>query len=214
VTGARLLSSAFMLRKTPGRPSRIGARASGKARVSGCIRYAFARAIIVPVGFGTVWISLPPSAMADPSGGDAKQEPTGSQNAPDESDSTNNRNDLTRPQNSFETRLRDQTSASPTSRTTQDTLFLQLNSKVTFDDGWKLAMLARVPLVTESTVTFDPSGSDPLFGLGNTVFQTILAHAIDERWAFGVGARLVARAASDDLAVYNFKTEARVRVTF
>jgi Putative MetA-pathway of phenol degradation len=137
--------------------------------------------------------------MADPSGGDAKQEPTGSQNAPDESDSTNNGNDLTRPQNSFETRLRDQTSASPTSRTTQDTLFLQLNSKVTFDDGWKLAMLARVPLVTETTVTFDPLGSDRLFGLGNTVFQTILAHAIDERWAFGVGARLVARAASDDL---------------
>jgi hypothetical protein len=28
---------------------------------------------------------------------------------------------------------------------------------------------------------------------------TILAHAIDERWAFGVGARLVVRAASDDL---------------
>ena len=93
MTGARLRSSAFMLRKTLGRPSRIGARASGKARVSG-IRYAFARAIIVPVGFGTVWISLPPSAMADPSGGDAKQEPTGSQNAPDESDSTNNGNDL------------------------------------------------------------------------------------------------------------------------
>jgi hypothetical protein len=76
---------------------------------------------------------------------------------------------------------------------------LQLNSKVTFDDGWKLAMLARVPLVTESTLTFDPLGSDQVFGLGNAVFQTILAHAIDERWAFGVGARLVARAASDDL---------------
>jgi hypothetical protein len=76
---------------------------------------------------------------------------------------------------------------------------LRLNSKVTFDDGWKLAMLAQVPVVTESTVTFDPPGSDQVFGLGNAVFQTILAHAIDERWAFGVGARLVARAASDDV---------------
>jgi hypothetical protein len=73
---------------------------------------------------------------------------------------------------------------------------LRLNSKVTFDDGWKLAMLAQVPVVTESTVTFDPPGSDQVFGLGNAVFQTILAHAIDERWAFGFGARLVARAAS------------------
>jgi hypothetical protein len=54
-------------------------------------------------------------------------------------------------------------------------------------------------VVTESTVTFDPSGSDQDFGLGNAVFQTILAHAIDERWAFGVGARLVARAASEDV---------------
>ena len=60
-------------------------------------------------------------------------------------------------------------------------------------------MLAQVPVVTESTPTFDPLGSDQVFGLGNAVFQTILAHAIDERWAFGVGARLVARAASDDL---------------
>ncbi len=117
--------------------------------------------------------------MADPSGGDTKQESTGSQTTPDESDSTNNGSDLTQPQNSFETRLRDQTSANPTSQTNRDTLFLQLNSKVTFDDGWKLAMLARVPVVTESTVTFDPSGSDQVFGLGNAVFQTILAHAIN-----------------------------------
>jgi hypothetical protein len=76
---------------------------------------------------------------------------------------------------------------------------LRLNSKVTFDEGWKLAMLAQVPVVTESTVTFDPPGSDQVFGVGNAVFQTILAHAIDERWGFGVGARLVARSVSDDV---------------
>jgi Putative MetA-pathway of phenol degradation len=199
VTGARPPRSALVLRKTVGKPSRTGAGASGKARISGFAKYALTRAIFVPIGFGMAWISAPPPAMADPSGGDAKQELTGSQTTPDESDSTNNGSDLTRPQNSFETRLRDQTSTSPTSRTNRDSLFLQLNSKVTFDDGWKLAMLARVPVVTESTVTFVPSGSDQVFGLGNAVFQTILAHAINERWAFGIGARLVARAASDDL---------------
>jgi hypothetical protein len=68
-----------------------------------------------------------------------------------------------------------------------------------FDDAWKLAMLAQVPVVTESTVTFDPPGSDQVLGVGNAVFQTILAHAIDERWAFGIGARLVARSVSDDV---------------
>lgn len=199
MTGARPPRSALVLRKTLGKPSRTGAGASGKARISGFAKYALTRAIFVPIGFGMAWLSAPPPAMADPSGGDAKQELTGSQTTSDESNSTNDGSDLTRPQNSFEMRLRDQTSASPTNRTNRDSLFLQLNSKVTFDDGWKLAMLARVPVVTESTVTFDPSGSDQVFGLGNAVFQTILAHAINERWAFGVGARLVARAASDDL---------------
>ena len=183
MTVTRPLRLALVLRKTLGKPSRIGAGPIGNARISRFVKYALTRTIIVLIGFGTVWISAPPAAMADPSGGDTKQESTGSQNAPDGSDSTNNGSDLTRPQNSFETRLRDQTSASPTSRTNRDSLFLQLNSKVTFDDGWKLAMLARVPVVTESTVTFDPSGSDQVFGLGNAVFQTILAHAIDERWA-------------------------------
>jgi len=43
-------------------------------------------------------------------------------------------------------------------------------------------MLVQIPVVTESTVTFDPSDSDQDFGVGNAVFQTILAHAINERW--------------------------------
>jgi hypothetical protein len=130
-----------VLRITLGKPSRIGAGASGKARISGFVKYALFRAIIVPIGFGMAWISAPPPAMADPSGGDAKQEATDSQDTPDGSDSTNNGNELTRPQNSFETRLNDQTSANPTSQTNRDSLILRLNSKVTFDDGWKLAML-------------------------------------------------------------------------
>jgi hypothetical protein len=157
------------------------------------------RAIIFPFGFVTAWISAPASAIADPSGGDAKQEAPNSQDTSDASDNTNNGSDITRPQNSFETRLNDRTSASPTSQTKRDTLILRLNSKVTFDDGWKLAMLAQVPVMMESAVTFDPLGLDQVFGVGNAVFQSILAHAIDERWAFGVGARLVAGSVSDDV---------------
>jgi len=168
--------------------------------VSGCVKCVLMRAIIFPFGVVTPWISAPASEIADPSDGDAKQEATNSQDTSDASDNTNNGSDITRPQNSFETRLNDRTSASPTSQTKRDTLILRLNSKVTFDDGWKLAMLAQVPVVTESTVTFDPSGSDQVFGLGNSVFQTILAHAIDERWAFGVSARLVRRSAQREMA--------------
>jgi hypothetical protein len=86
-------------KRTPGRnrgrgfhplnDSRVGAGAIGNAGISGCVKYAFTRAIVVLTGFGTVWMSSPPSAMADPSGGDAKQESTGSQTTPDESESTN-----------------------------------------------------------------------------------------------------------------------------
>jgi hypothetical protein len=185
--------------QTPAKPLPIGAAASGKTMVSDCVKCVLMRAIIFPFGVVTPWISAPASAIADPSDGDAKQEATNSHDTSDASDNTNNGSDITRPQNSFETRLNDRTSASPTSQTKRDALILRLNSKVTFDDGWKLAMLAQIPVVTESTVTFDPPGSDQVFGLGNADFQTILAHAIDERWAFGVGARLVARAASDDV---------------
>jgi hypothetical protein len=94
------------------------------------MKYAFTRAVIIPIGFGMAWIFAPPAAMAEPSGGDAKQESTNSQ---------------------------DTSGAS-------DTLILRLNSKLTFDDGWKLAMLAQVPVLTESTLTFDPLGSDQVFG--------------------------------------------------
>ena len=186
-----------MLCKIPEEASRNGASPNGKVSVPGCLKYALRRAIIVLIGFSAA--SAFALSMADSNSGDAKQVFSSSQNTPDESDSTNNGGDITRPQNSFETRLNDQTSASPTSQTNRDTLILRLNSKVTLDNGWKLAMLAQVPVETVSTVTFDPLGSDQVFGIGNAVFQSILAHAINERWAFGVGARLVARSVSDDV---------------
>jgi Putative MetA-pathway of phenol degradation len=55
------------------------------------------------------------------------------------------------------------------------------------------------PLVEEATTTFDPFSVDHEFGLGDAAFQTVLARAINERWAVGIGARLVARTADDDL---------------
>jgi hypothetical protein len=154
-------------------------------------------AAVIPVVFGTPVSASPlPTAQTQDA---ATLGAANSQGITGQTDTANNGNDLTQPQNSFETRVNDQTSSSPTSQTKRDTLILRLNSKVTFYNGWKLAMLVQIPVVTESTVTFDPSDSDQDFGVGNAVFQTILAHAINERWAFGVGARLVARSVSDDV---------------
>ncbi|HEY8031803.1 MAG TPA: transporter [Methylocella sp.] len=188
-----------MLRKTLAKALSFGAAASGKSKVPVCIKYVQIRPIIFQIGFVAGWISGSALAIAGASSEDAKQEPTTNQDSSDASDSTNNGSDITRPQNSFEMRLNDRTAASPTSQTKRDTLILRLNSKVTFDDGWKLAVLAQLPVGTVSTATFDPLGSDQVFGAGGPVFQAIIAHAIDERWAFGVGARLVARSISDDV---------------
>jgi hypothetical protein len=75
--------------RTPGRnrgrgfhplnDSRTGADPIGSARISGFVKYALTRAIIVPIGFGMPWISAPPPVMADPSGEDPRQGATGSQ---------------------------------------------------------------------------------------------------------------------------------------
>jgi hypothetical protein len=95
--------------QTPAKPLLIGAAASGKTMVSGCVKCGLMRAIIFSFGVVTPWISAPASAIADPSDGDAKQEATNSQDTSDASDNTNNGSDITRPQNSFETRLNDRT---------------------------------------------------------------------------------------------------------
>lgn len=188
-----------MLRKTPGKPSRIGARASGKARISGFVKYALAHIIIVPIGFGMAWISAPPPAMADPSGGDAKEGTTDSQNAPDGSDSTNNGSDITRPQNALEMRFSDETSSNDTSETNRARMILRATRRISLDADWRIALLAQVPLVAKAITTFDPFSVDHEFGLGDAEFQTVLARAINERWAVGIGARLVARTADEDL---------------
>jgi hypothetical protein len=182
----------------PPNDSRIGAGALGNARISVCVKYAFTRAIIVPIGFGMAWITAPP-AIAEPSSANAKQEATDSQNAPDVSDSTNNGSDLTRPQNALEMRFSDETSANDTNETNRARMLLQATCKISFDADWRLALLAQVPLVAKATTTFDPFSVNHEFGLGDAAFQTVLAHAINERWAVGIGARLVARTADDDL---------------
>jgi hypothetical protein len=144
----------------PRNDSRIGAGALGNARISGCVKYAFTRAIIVPIGFGMAWITAPP-AIAEPSSADAKQEATDSQNTPDGSDSTNNGGDLTRPQNAMEMRFSDETSSNDTSETNRTRMLLRATSKISFNADWRLALLAEVPLVEEATTTFDPFSPHP-----------------------------------------------------
>jgi hypothetical protein len=116
-----------------------------------------------------------------------------------EEDVESNGNDLTRPQNSVDARLRYQTSSGTTSRAEQERVILRASSRITLDADWKLAVLAQLPVVAKTTTTFDPIGAEREFGAGDAVFQATLIHKIDTRWAFGFGARLVVPTAEDNL---------------
>jgi len=103
-------------------------------------------------------------------------------------------NDVTRPQNSFDIRLRYQSSSGATSRTEREITMLRLTNRLTLDSDWKLATLTQLPIVTKTT-----TGTDRETGIGDPFFQAALIRTIDKDWAFGFGARLVAPAAEDNL---------------
>jgi Putative MetA-pathway of phenol degradation len=127
------------------------------------------------------------------------QEAARSQDTASESLQENNGFDITRPQSSFEVRGLDQASSNDTSKTNQAQMLLRVESKIPLYVDWCLGVLAQVPLVQKTTTDFEPQTADHEFGLGDTNFQVIVAHAIDERSAFGVGARVSAQTGADSL---------------
>jgi hypothetical protein len=147
----------------------------------------------------TVSIFAAASARADPSGVDQTQDQAVNQDASGKSNRTNNGGDITRPQTAFEIRTSDRTSSNETSKTNDAQMLLRMSSKIPLDVGWRVGLLAQVPIKEETTTTFDTSSVTHEFGLGDATFQAFVAHDLNERWAVGVGARLVARTADDDL---------------
>lgn len=118
------------------------------------------------------------------------QGPEAQQSNPEQEDSEYNGEDFTRPQRSIETQFLFQTSSGTTSQTDRGSSLLRANWKAELDAGWKLGLLGQIPMVDKTT--FNPTGTDREFGIGDTTFQAALSHAIDRYWAFGFGARLVA----------------------
>ncbi len=92
-----------------------------------------------------------------------------------------------------------ESSSGTTNLTDRERLMLQLTSKFDLGAGWKLGTLVQVPFIDKTTQSFDPPGSTNDAGLGDAVFQAALIHGIDQHWAYGFGARLVAPSAEDDL---------------
>jgi hypothetical protein len=158
-----------------------------------------AAAVVALMVFSTASIVASLPARADPQSVDENQGAPHDQDASGESNRTNNGSDVTRPQTALELRLSDQGSSNDTSKTNTAQMLLRLTSKIPLDEGWRVGLLAQVPIKEETTTTFDPSSVTHELGLGDATFQAFIAHDLSERWAIGVGARLVARTADDDL---------------
>jgi hypothetical protein len=158
--------------------------------------------------FSTASIVASLPARADPPSVDENQGAPRDQDASGESNRTNNGSDVTRPQTALELRLSDQSSSNDTSKTNTAQMLLRLTSKIPLDEGWRAGLLAQVPVKEETIANFDPSTVTHDSGLGDATFQAYIAHDLSERWAIGVGARLVARTADDDLGTNKWQIRA------
>jgi hypothetical protein len=100
--------------------------------------------------------------------------------------------DFTRPQRSVEFRPEYRTSSGPTSETDRWSEQLRYNAKLDLGGNWKLGYLLEVPVVEKTTTSFAPPSTSRDAGLGGAFTQAALIQTINQNWAYGFGARLVA----------------------
>jgi hypothetical protein len=152
------------------------------------------------VAFSIAWSAVV-SCSAPVSGAtpapSSNQDSQAQKSNPDQQDPDYNGEDFTRPQRSVEARILYETSSGTSSQTDRETWLLRANWKSDLSAGWTLGLLGQVPIVDKNTLS--PTGTDQQLGVGDAAFQGALSHAIDEHWAFGFGARLVAPTAEDSL---------------
>src|SRR5262249_14345704 len=137
------------------------------------------------------------AAFADtqtaPSGGD--------QGAPQQQrqyDPDYNGDDVTRPERKFQLLLESKSSGT-TTKTERKTIYLQPEVVLDLDAGWGLSLLAKVPITWKSSKKQGAAESTSEFGPGDIEVEGALFRPINERWAYGFGARLVAPSAEDTI---------------
>jgi len=136
--------------------------------------------------------------------------------APVADDPDNNGSDITRPQNGIETRLLFRDSSGSLSRTRKGLVIERLTSKIELPGGWRLGVWGQGAFAGKADNEQGSATWTRTSGLGDTTAQLVLARALDERWAFGVGARLTAPTADDSLGTgkWQIMPGAGVRYTF
>ncbi len=93
------------------------------------------------------------------------------QTNPEQQDPDYNGEDFTRPQRSFDTRFT-YISSGTTSQTDRESWLLRGNWKTDLNNGWRLGLLAQVPV--DNKTIFNSNGSVQDFGIGDTAFQAAL----------------------------------------
>jgi hypothetical protein len=133
------------------------------------------------------------NANAQPLGVTGRQDARGLQGGVQQpEDPDYNGADFTRPQRSVEFRPEYRTSSGLTSDTDRWIEQLRYNAKLDLGGNWKLGYLLQVPIVEKTTTSFTPPSISRDAGLGGSFTQAALMQTINQNWAYGFGARLVA----------------------
>jgi hypothetical protein len=141
-----------------------------------------------------VAVSGPQMALADPQG----LPPGGVPGSLQENASDYNGEDITRPESKFDARFQG-TDSGATTRTDKETLLVRLAGAINLDADWKFGWLAQIPVVQKNTAAPEAADASQEFGIGDGAFQGILSRPLNERWAYGFGARLVVPTAEESL---------------
>jgi hypothetical protein len=112
-----------------------------------------------------------------------------------EQNAENNGTDLTRPENSFDLRFRNQDVTRAETETEREIAYLRLTSRIPLEADWKLSLYGQISAIDKKTAS--DTGNEA--GLGDSLIQAAFIQTLSDRWAYGFGARLVAPTAPDDL---------------
>jgi hypothetical protein len=123
--------------------------------------------------------------------------------------------DITRPENYFEIRAFDTASGTTKPQDTQ-TLVLRRGGTLVLNSDWKAGWLASLPFRWREITTSNPSTANRESGIGDMFLQGDLVERLNQRWAYGFGARLYAPTAEDSLGTgrWQIMPGAGVRYSF
>jgi hypothetical protein len=82
---------------------------------------------------------------------------------------------------------------------TTDTLNLRFDHSLDLAPQWILALRTDLPLLAKNPITSDNPYGDYIQGVGDADVQAFLVRNLDQRWAVGFGARLIAPTGGDNL---------------